>query len=218
MLSSTFFLSALLTHTSHAALYYPTPQIHLLEHILVDNWDAYASNFSSAITPCINYVTGTGAAARNSGRTTAAQWMRVLFHDMITANVSAGTGGVDASIGFETARAENKGSAFNDSFTFWRPFMNDAVSMADLIALGTVMSNNLCGGAKMPYRAGRVDATAAGVTTGVPAPETGLDETLLFFERAGFDKVDAIGLTACGHTLGSVHHVSTTTQLYVWRY
>jgi hypothetical protein len=42
--------------------------------------------------------------------------------------VSAGTGGVDASIGFETAREENKGSAFNDSFTFWRPFVNGAVS------------------------------------------------------------------------------------------
>ncbi|KAI4938897.1 uncharacterized protein J4E92_000178 [Alternaria infectoria] len=58
----------------------------------------------------------------------------------------------------------------------------------------------------MPFRPGRVDATEAGKTTGVPAPETDLEETLLFFERAGFDKVDAIGLTACGHTLGSVHH------------
>jgi catalase (peroxidase I) len=210
MLSKALVLGSLLAHTLLAALYYPNPQIHLLEHILVDNWDAYASNFSSAITPCTNYVTETGAASVNSGRTTAAQWIRVMFHDMITANVSAGTGGLDASIGFETRRAENKGSAFNDSFTFWRPFVNDAVSMADLLALGTVMSNNVCGVTKMPYRAGRVDATAAGVTTGVPAPETDLDETLLFFERAGFDKVDAIGLTACGHTLGSVHHVSIT--------
>jgi hypothetical protein len=215
MLSTTVTLGVLLAHTSIAALYYPNTQVHLLEHILVDNWDAYASNFSSAITPCTNYVTETGAASINSGRTTAAQWIRVLFHDMITANGSAGTGGVDASIGFETARAENKGSAFNDSFTFWRPFVNEAVPMADLVALGTVMSNNLCGGAKMPYRAGRVDATAAGVTTGVPAPETDLDETLLFFDRAGFDKVDSIGLTACGHTLGSVHHVSITLQVYV---
>lgn len=117
-----------LAHTTDAALYYPNTQTHLLEHILVDNWGAYASNFSSAITPCDRYVTQTGDAARSSGRTTAAQWMRVLFHDFITANVSAGTGGVDASIGFETAREENKGSAFNDSFTFWRPFVNGAVS------------------------------------------------------------------------------------------
>ncbi|EMD90967.1 hypothetical protein COCC4DRAFT_194578 [Bipolaris maydis ATCC 48331] len=198
---------AVIASTASAALYYPDVQTHLLEHILVDNWGAYASNFSSAITPCDRYVTQTGNAALTSGRTTAAQWMRVLFHDFITANVSAGTGGVDASIGFETAREENKGSAFNDSFTFWRPYVNGAVSMADLIAIGTVMSNNLCGGNNMPYRPGRIDALSAGSTTGVPAPETSLEETLVFFERAGFEKVeDAIGLTACGHTMGSVHH------------
>ena len=51
-----------------------------------------------------------------------------MFHDFVTANVSAGTGGIDASIGFETARVENKGSAFNDSFAFWRPFVHDGVS------------------------------------------------------------------------------------------
>jgi hypothetical protein len=116
------------TLTTFAALYYPTPQTYLLEHILVDNWGAYASNFSSAITPCTNYVTEVGPPAVNSGRTTAAQWMRVAFHDFITANVSAGTGGVDASIGFETLRSENSGSAMNDSFTFWRPFVNEEVS------------------------------------------------------------------------------------------
>lgn len=78
--------------------------------------------------------------------------------------------------------------------------------VADLVALGTVMSNNLCGGNLMPYRPGRIDATGPGITSGVPAPETNFEETLEFFERAGFDKVDSIGLTACGHTLGSVHH------------
>ena len=120
-------LVALFCDKIHAAFYYPDVRTSLLEHILVDNWGAYASNFSSAITPCTRYVTQTGDAALNSGRTTAAQWMRVLFHDFMTANVSAGTGGVDASIGFETARHENSGSAFNDSFTFWRPFTNEYV-------------------------------------------------------------------------------------------
>jgi catalase (peroxidase I) len=83
-------------------------------------------------------------------------------------------------------------------------------TVADLIALGTAMATNLCGGRNLPYRSGRVDATGAGTTTGVPAPETNLEETLEMFERAGFGKVDAIGLTACGHTMGSVHHVRTT--------
>ncbi|KAG6355115.1 hypothetical protein INS49_004196 [Diaporthe citri] len=197
---------ALVAHTSLAAFYYPTPQAAFLEHILVDNWGAHASNFSSAITPCSNYVTEVGEPAANSGRTTAAQWMRVAFHDFVTADVGAGTGGVDASIGFETERGENSGSAFNDSFTFWAPFVNDAVSMADLVGLGTVMSMRLCGGQRVPYRPGRIDALQADPTVGVPAPETDLEETLVFFERAGFNQVDSIGLTACGHTMGSVHH------------
>jgi hypothetical protein len=124
----TLVLTTCLVCVTNGAFYYPNLQNSLLEHILVDNWGAYASNFSSAITPCTRYVTETGSAALNSGRTTAAQWIRVLFHDFITANVTAGTGGVDASIGFETNREENSGSAFNDSFTFWRPFVNDAVS------------------------------------------------------------------------------------------
>lgn len=135
MLSHLVLSAALILRTANSALYFPSPQVSLLEHILVDNWGAYASNFSSAITPCTRYVTETGDAALNSGRTTAAQWMRVLFHDMVTANVTAGTGGVDASIGFETARGENSGSAFNDSFTFWRPFVNEAVSSQSGYAL-----------------------------------------------------------------------------------
>ncbi|KAI0407977.1 heme peroxidase [Xylaria palmicola] len=189
-----------------AAFYYPDTQTSQLEHVLVDNWGAYASNFSSAITPCTRYVTQIGAAAETSGRTTSAQWLRVAFHDFVTADVAAGTGGVDASIGFETFREENKGSAFNDSFTFWRPFVNEFVPMADLVALGTVMSVNLCGGKYIPFRPGRIDAVGADPTTGVPEPGTSLEETLELFERSGFNQVDAIGLTACGHTLGSVHH------------
>lgn len=70
------------------------------------------------------------------------------------------------------------------------------------------MSIGLCGGQRVPYRSGRVDALQADPTVGVPAPETNLEETLVFFERAGFDQTDSIGLTACGHTMGSVHHVS----------
>lgn len=78
--------------------------------------------------------------------------------------------------------------------------------VSDLIALGTVMSVHLCGGKAIPYRPGRIDALHADSTTGVPAPETGVEETLEEFGRAGFNRKDAIGLTACGHTLGSVHH------------
>lgn len=68
------------------------------------------------------------------------------------------------------------------------------------------MSQGLCGGGIVPYRPGRIDAILNPNTgTGVPAPETDLDETLTFFERSGFDREEAIAFTACGHTMGSVH-------------
>ena len=53
---------------------------------------------------------------------------RVAFHDFSTANVALGTGGLDASIGFETNRDEDKGAAMNDSLTFFAPFVNKYVS------------------------------------------------------------------------------------------
>lgn len=68
------------------------------------------------------------------------------------------------------------------------------------------MTMALCGGHNIPYRPGRIDAVAADPTTGVPAPASGLEETLLYFSRSGFNQTDSIGLTACGHTMGSVHH------------
>jgi Peroxidase len=69
-----------------------------------------------------------------------------------------------------------------------------------------IQSVGNCGEARIPFRAGRIDATGGGAF-GVPAPETDLPTTLGFFGGAGFNQVDSIGLTACGHTLGSVHHV-----------
>jgi len=71
-----------------------------------------------------NYVSGN----QSMGRTTAAQWIRVAFHDFVTADVATGTGGLDASIGFETLRGENSGSAFNDSFSFFRRYVSPVVS------------------------------------------------------------------------------------------
>ena len=199
-----FVLSSVLAVLSptYAAFFYPDPQTSLLEHILVDWHGAYSSGFSFAITPCSNYVSG----AQTLGRETAAQWLRVAFHDFVTAHVDEGTGGMDASIGFETLREEDSGSAFNDSLTFFRPFVNSKVSMADLIALSVSASVGNCGGPQIPIRGGRIDATEAGYF-GVPAPETDLETTLEFFANAGFNQVDSIGLTACGHTMGSVHHV-----------
>ena len=53
--------------------------------------------------------------------------LRVL-DDFVTADVAAGTGGIDASIGFETHRPENVGPAFNDSLFVFAIFMTDKLS------------------------------------------------------------------------------------------
>jgi len=200
LISRVFILLQVLFLTS-STFFYPTPQASLLEHILVDTRGAHASDFVNAITPCTNYVSG----AQTFGRTTAAQWLRVAFHDFVTSDVAAGTGGIDASIGFETLREENSGSAMNDSLGFFRPYVSPKIGTADFIALSVVMSVGNCGGPQIPLRGGRIDATGPGAP-GVPAPETSLEETLDFFSGAGFNRVDSIGLTACGHTMGSVHH------------
>ena len=66
------------------------------------------------------------------------------------------------------------------------------------------MATGACGGPHVEFRAGRKDATAAG-PSGVPEPETSLQNTLNQFGNAGFNNDDTITLTACGHSMGGVH-------------
>ncbi|KAK6858631.1 WSC domain-containing protein [Apiospora arundinis] len=139
------------------------------------------------------------------GRQDAAAWVRTAYHDAATHNAEAGTGGLDASILFETDRPENPGTAFNDTFSFFSAHYNGDVSFADLIALGLVTATASCGGPKVPFRMGRIDATEAGVL-GVPEPQQDLDKHKAIFAKAGFNTEDMIAMVACGHTLGGVHH------------
>ncbi|KAL9097666.1 MAG: hypothetical protein Q9163_006306 [Psora crenata] len=176
--------------------------IRELEHLYLD---AASQNLHSMITPCSQYVdSSTGKVNNNLGRQTAAEWIRVAFHDFVTANIYTDTGGLDASIGFETDRGENVGTAFNDALINFSYYFSKAVSMADLIALGTVLATSHCGGSPVSMRGGRVDAAVAG-PTGVPQPQEDLQKQLVEFATAGFNRDDTIALTACGHTLGGVH-------------
>lgn len=43
----------------------------------------------------------------------------MFIDDFVTANIYSESGGLDASIGFETGRTENVGPAFNDALTFF---------------------------------------------------------------------------------------------------
>lgn len=74
-----------------------------------------------------------------------------------------------------------------------------------MIAVSNALSVGNCGGLQIRLRGGRIDATAPG-PPGVPEPQTSLEQTLSEFASSGFSKEDAIMLTACGHSLGHIHH------------
>ena len=77
--------------------------------------------------------------------------------------------------------------------------------MSDMIALGVVMATGACGGPHVELKGGRVDATKAG-PSGVPQPQDSVASQLQDFANANFNQDDTIALTACGHTMGGVHH------------
>jgi catalase (peroxidase I) len=112
--------------------------------------------------------------------------MRAAFHDFATFDKATGTGGLDASLQFETNRPENVGPAFNGTFGFTNNYYTVRRSAADLLALSTVLAVGNCGGPKIPLRVGRVDATKAG-PPGVPQPQEDLETLQMRFAKAGFN-------------------------------
>ena len=104
---------------------------------------------------------------------------------MATFDKATGVAALDASIQFETDRAENVGDAFNATLSFTNNYYSIRSSAADLLALSTVLSVGNCGGPKIPLRVGRVDATEGGAQ-GVPEPQQDLDTHKKMFAKAGF--------------------------------
>ncbi|KAF1957663.1 heme peroxidase [Byssothecium circinans] len=145
-----------------------------------------------------------GFDQREPGRQNSAEWIRTAYHDMSTADVDAGTGGLDASIMFETGREENKGDAINNMFSHLSAFYTVRSSAADLLAMAVVGSMAICGGYEVPLRVGRVDAIEAG-PMGVPEPQQDLATHTAKFAKQGFNQSEMIELVACGHTLGGIH-------------
>lgn len=159
------------------------------------------------ITSIAQFVVPCGTTPLSTGRNINAEWVRTVYHDVATADVVAGTGGVDASIGFEMDRPENAGSvAFNETLQFLRGSLTAQSSMADLLTIGLITSIGSCSGGKVivPFRGGRIDATAAG-PSGVPKPDETIESHTAAFKRMGLNQDEMIGLIACGHTMGGVH-------------
>lgn len=168
-----------------------------LEEIMVQLTSFRARKFADTVSPCSNEASG-------PGRQNAAEWLRTAFHDMSTANNYFGTGGLDASLQYELTNGENPGPGHKTTLDFMSTFLSRKSSLSDLIALGVHTSVRSCGGPSIPFRAGRKDATEKG-NTGVPQPQNSIFTFKQQFERMGFNNVEMIQLTACGHTLGGVH-------------
>jgi hypothetical protein len=66
-------------------------RIEEMEHIIVDNGGTNADGFVAAITPCSTYL-GFASDATDRGEQSSAQWVRMIFHDFVTANIEEGTG------------------------------------------------------------------------------------------------------------------------------
>ncbi|KAF8180920.1 heme peroxidase, partial [Mycena galopus ATCC 62051] len=144
--------------------------------------------------------------ATRDGTTVAAQWLRIAFHDFATHDIKTGKGGLDASIIFELDRPQNIGMGMRQTLVDFLGAPTEYVGMADIIAMGAVMSVVACGGPVLPFRAGRIDATKAGPEI-VPEPQQDLDSHVAAFKRLGFNETEMIGLLACGHALGGVRQV-----------
>jgi hypothetical protein len=168
-----------------------------LEDIMLLNTGYRARGFAVAVTPC-------SFSAQGAGRVAAAEWIRTAFHDMATGNVVLGTGGLDASLVFETNGGENIGAGFNTTLATYAPFLSSRASMADIIAMGIYTATRSCGGPIVPIKAGRIDATEGG-NGGVPLPQNAISIFKNQFLRMGFNTTEMIAVTACGHTIGGVH-------------
>ncbi|KAH7127671.1 heme peroxidase [Dactylonectria macrodidyma] len=183
---------------AHAQAKYVWPaKSDFLEDLYAMQDGAIRFGFTDLVVPC-------GFNSGQVGRQLAAEWIRTVFHDTITHDKAKGTGGLDASIMFETERSENNGASFNHTLNELHEFVSPRSSGADMLALSLVASVASCGGQKVPLRMGRVDAVKAG-PSGVPKPENKLRTAMSAFTKAGFTQQEMIALVACGHTVGGVH-------------
>ncbi|KAH8879268.1 heme peroxidase [Thozetella sp. PMI_491] len=179
---------------------WPDPTTDQLETLLYEQTGWRASSPAGLVSNCVGVV--------GTGRSVGAEWVRTAYHDMATADIVAGTGGIDASIGFETERAENPGKAFNGTLQSFTNVATMRSTLSDLIAMAAVFASGACSNGEIliPFRGGRIDAAGPG-PTGVPEPQQDIESHTASFKRQGFNASEMIALVACGHSLGGVHGV-----------
>lgn len=189
---------------------WPTETNDILESILYEQFGDDSISFAGNIKGCQKDT-------RLPGQNEAAEWVRAGFHDMATADIAAGTGGLDASIAFELDRPENSGRVeFTNTLAISRTVLTSKSSVSDGLAIAVLIASQICsdGQVDFPYRYGRIDAREAG-PSGVPEPQNDIDSLTTAFQRTGFSKTEMIGLVACGHSIGGVNGVDFPTIVTV---
>ncbi|KAJ7770508.1 L-ascorbate oxidase [Mycena metata] len=176
---------------------WPSPQYDALEDFLYEGARPDGSSMAQLVSPC--------KLRAGTNTTVAAEWVRLVYHDSATHNVSDGTGGLDGSIFFELGRDENIGSGMNNTLSDFSQYPSKYISRADIIAIGTVWAVATCSGPVIPLRGGRLDANVAG-PFGVPNASDPLDSLTNNFAKQGYNVSEMIQLVACGHTLGGVRY------------
>ena len=126
------------------------------------------------------------------GRQTAAEWLRLAFHDMATTNIyNPPQGGIDAALAFELESGESIGEGFNSSFVMFAEAYNSRLSVSDIIAFGVYASVRSCSGPVIPMRGGRIDALAAG-PMGTPQLQNSQGTFINQFARMGLNTTEMI--------------------------
>jgi hypothetical protein len=185
---------------------WPDATIDEIEDILYLQTGYSARNFSGPVTPCTKGV--------GPGSITAAEWIRIAFHDASVYNHTTQQGGLDASVMYELNFKNNDGAAFNHTFNAMEPFYTKRSSMSDLFAVATYTAVRACGGLAIPVRAGRIDATEGFYEDIGPVPMDTVETLTNKFATMGFSVSDMVKLVACGHTMGGVHGGDLPTVLY----
>ncbi|KAJ7151132.1 L-ascorbate oxidase [Mycena filopes] len=183
---------------------WPSPQYDALEDFLYEGARPDGSSMAQLVSPC--------KLRAGTNTTVAAEWLRLVYHDIANHNISDGSGGLDGSIFFETGRSENVGAGMNNTLSDFSQYPSKYISRGDIIAIGTVWAVATCSGPVIPVRGGRVDADVAG-PPGVPDPSDSLQSLTDNFAHQGFNVSEMIQLVACGHTLGGVRYPDFPTVI-----
>ncbi|KAF8183671.1 heme peroxidase, partial [Pholiota molesta] len=190
-----FFSLTLLASSSASGYTWPSPQYDALEKLLYEGTRLDGQSLADLTSGC---------KSRQGGGNVAAQWLRFAFHDFVTRDAAAGTGGIDASLFYELDRAENPGTGMTATAAEYLLFASKYISRADVVAIGATLGVTSCGGLNIPFRWGRIDATTDG-PYGVPEIDQSIATHTQRFGTAGLSPTEMILLVGCGHTLGGVH-------------